>query len=167
MLRSNVEEKSLVPQVLVVGTSPHGDEFARQVSDLPDQFKRVLFAETLAGNRPSAQTAPIDMVCFVVSMQSKLSFERFRQSVDSISPEEQAFFLLGRWAVVVLDSLDQGKFALTMDEVEAFCVGRGIPTVFVSKSANKLAVQSAAKRVLVMSKRAARYAQISPLFSQC
>lgn len=166
-LRSNAPHRADTHQLLVVGTPPFGDMVAHNLSENP-QHKRVIFAPTLTGEkRPSAHTEAVDFVCFVVSMQSKLSFERFRQSMDAIVAEEQSYFVLGRWALLVLDSSDDARFAFQLEEIVEYAKEQVVPILFVSNSKDYKAMQSASNRVVMMLKRACRENSISPMFAQC
>lgn len=168
-LRSNASDRHETYELLVLGLPPFANLVAQEVARHPEDLerRRVVVSDTLENRGDSPTDAPVDMICFVVSMHSKLSLERAKQALQEILPEERVFFSLGRWVLVVLDTNDSGKFTFDLAETRGFSETNGIPILFGSSSQDHGALCTLAGRVVRLLARAARDRGISPLLSYC
>jgi len=165
-LKTNARDRLETHQLLVVGIPPFGKGFAAAVAAHRDeQFRRrVTVTDTLPLKKEDDTRASIDFVCFVASMQSRLSLEKVRESLQAIVPEEQGFLVMGRWALVVLNSSDPSRFALTLDDVNGFAKSNELPVLFGGSLDDAKAMDFLAGRVATLLRRAARENGVSPLF---
>jgi hypothetical protein len=168
-LKSNAYDRLETFQLLICGILPFGKDFATCVALHKDeQFRRrVIVTDSLPlkDSESSATKAAIDFVCFVVSMQSRLSLDKVRESLDHIVPAEQGHFIMGRWALVVLDSSDASKFVFSIEDIISFSKSKELPIVYGGSLQDAQAMDFLAGRVATMLKRSAREGGISPLYA--
>jgi hypothetical protein len=167
-LKTNARDRLESHELLVVGVLPFGKAFAEVIAalKLEQARRRVVYTDELPLKRNDETRAAVDFICFVVSMQSKLSLDRVRESINAIVGEEQGYFVMGRWALVVLDSADPSKFAFTLEDVRGLSQEKAIPVLFGGSLRDSAALEFLANRVAVLLRRAARDRGISPLFQQ-
>ena len=164
-LKTNARDRLETRELLVVGILPFGKGFAEAMAQhKTDQLRRrVVVTDTLPLKRADDTRAAVDFICFVVSMQSKLSFDKVKDSLNAIVAAEQGFFVMGRWGLVVLDASEPSKFAFTLEDVNSFSKAHAVPVLFGGSLNDRDAMEYLCGRVAVLLRRAARDRGISPM----
>ena len=166
-LKTNALDRLETHELLIVGILPFGKGFAEckaQLKDEDQRRRRVVVSDSLPLKRVDDTRASVDFLCFVVSMKSKLSFDKVKDSLSAVVPAEQGFFVMGRWGLVILDAAEPSKFAFTLDDVHIFAKSNSLPVLFGGSLGDSKAMDYLCGRVATLLKRSTRHVGVSPMF---
>ena len=149
----------------VLGLRPFAHAIAQEIAQYPEDIekRRVVVFDSVDDMKANPTDVAVDMICFVLSMKSKLSFERVQEILNGIQKEEQQYFLLNRWALVILDVADPGKFTFELADVRKFADSLNLPIIYGHDSSDTKVLKIVAGRVCRLLSRAARGRGVSPM----
>lgn len=177
----NLSAKSLLPlksdapdrdpflhEALVVGLPPwnltiaHALARAAETGGEADGTERRVTTADALPLREDPERGAFDLIVVVLSMTSRLSFERARETMKAIG-QERPSFIIGRWALVVCNAARPGEFAVPMEDVVAFADRYQLPLFCCEPSAEE-SLKATAGRLAHLLRSAARTYGLTPLF---
>ena len=162
-----------VAEALVVGLAPWNVAVARAVAEAPapagtveagGATRRVTVADELPLREDAARGA-MDLVVVVVSLTSRLSFDRAKAVVRAVGPE-RLHLLGGRWALVVAHATRPADFAVPLEDVLAFAERYQFAVVHCDPDAPS-SLQACGARLVHLLAVGSRRFGVSPLIGWC